>query len=249
MARFTWFEYLTSEPAKAQTFFKTVFGWDAQTYVLPGGAKYTAIVNAGRPIGSYNAPLKGTPIFRYSEPYSRWVPYLEVQDAHALIGTLKAAGGSVARELSAIHDGRMAVLTDPAGQHFGMWQPAAFDVNRTWGSEPGSFCWLELYTTQPGAAVTLLKHMAGFFEQKSQLPDGSPYVTLEADGVAHAGVRKPMQGSQLGWFAWVRVPDLATALMRALQFETQVIQPPIPGAAPMAIIVDPYGATIGLAQG
>lgn len=249
MARFTWFEYLTSEPAKAQAFFRAVFGWEAQTYVMPNGTRYSVITNAGRAIGGYNAPLRGTPIFRYSEPYSRWVPCLQVGDGHAIVGTAKERGGTVAREMSTIHDGRVAVITDPGGQSFGVWQPAT-DEARSWGTEPGSFCWSELYTEQPGSASVFLKHLAGFTEQKSQLPDGATYHLLESEGAPHAGARKPMPGSQLGWFAWVRVPDIAAAVARAEQFEIAVLQPPTnTGATHMALIVDPYGATLGLAQG
>lgn len=248
MARFTRFEYLTSEPTKAHVFFKAVFGWETQTYVLSNGTRHTAIMCGGRTIGGYGAPVRGTPIFRYSEPYSRWLPCLQVSDGHGTVGLTMARGGSVAREMAPISDGRLAVLADPAGQNFGVWQPATDEV-RGWGTEPGSFCWCELYSEQPGAAAVFFKHVAGFTEQKSQLPDG-PYHILETEGVPHAGVRKPMPGVQLGWFAWVRVPDVAATVARAQQFETLVLQPPSStDSMQKALIVDPYGATIGIAQG
>jgi uncharacterized protein len=248
VARFTWFEYLTSEPAKAQAFFKAVLGWDAQTFVLPGGARYTVIVCGGQAIGSYGEPLRGTPTFRYSEPYSRWIPLLETTDGHAMVGLASTRGGTVAREMSAIHDGRRAIITDPSGQHVGVWHPVSGDVHE-WGTAPGSFCWCELYSEQPGAAAVFFKHIAGLTEQKSQLPDG-PYHTLENDSVPHGGIRKPLPGTQLGWFPWVRVPHLAATLTQALTFEVAVIESPTPDSAMQkALIVDPYGATMGLVQG
>jgi predicted enzyme related to lactoylglutathione lyase len=247
MPRFTWFEYLTSEPAKAQAFFKAAFGWDAQTFVLPGGARHTVIICGGRAIGSYGEPLRGTPTFRYSEPYSRWIPLLQTTDGHGMVGLANARGGTVAREMSPLHDGRRAIIADPSGQHAGIWHPAN-DEPRDWGTDPGSFCWVELYSEQPGATAVFFKHLAGFTEQKSQLPDG-PYHMLEHEGVPHAGVRKPLPGTQLGWFPWVRVPDMAKTLATALTFEVAVIESPVPGGMPKALIVDPYGATIGLAQG
>lgn len=244
--RFVWFDYLTSEPAKAQTFFKALFGWQAQVYNLSDGSKYTMIAVDGRTIGGYGSPLPGTPIYRYSEPYSRWLPYLQVASAHEAATKAKALGGTMVREPAPVgYGGRLAIAADTNGQALGIWQPNEVTGDPGWAGPPNTFCWCELYSPALASATTFAKQLGGFGEQKAAMGDGT-YHTLERDGAPRAGARKPMPGTQPGWFPWVRVPDIAATVAKAQQLEAEIIQPPNGGA--MALIVDPWGATLGLAQ-
>jgi predicted enzyme related to lactoylglutathione lyase len=246
--RFVWFDYLTSEPGKAQAFFAALFGWQAQTYVLPEGSKYTMIASGGRNLGGYGSPLPGTPIYRYSEPYARWLPYLQVVNGHESAAKVKSLGGKMVREPSPVgYGGRLGIATDTSGLALALWQPQTVDGDPGWAGPANTFCWCELYSPATAASLTFIKKVGEFTEKKSPLPDGT-YSLLERDGAPRAGVREPMPGTQPGWFAWVRVPDVAATAAKAQQLGATIVVAPS-GGQNMALLVDPWGATLGLAQG
>jgi len=243
--RIVWFDYLTSEPPKAQAFFKALFGWSTHTVAIPTGP-YTLIVNSGQPIGGYRAPIAGTPSYRYSEPYSRWLPHLQIENGHESAVKAKNHGAKMLQEPAPFADiGKLAIAVDPNGQPFAMRQPAKVESDPGWAGPPNSFCWAELYTSNTTSSVSFYKTLGGFTETKNPLPDGGTYHLLERDGQPRAGVRTPMQGIQPGWFAWVRVPDVAATAAKAQQLDATIVMPPAHG---MALLVDPYGCALGLAQ-
>jgi len=245
VGRIVWFDYLTSEPAKAQKFHSTLFGWKTQRLQMLTGEIVTAIFAGDRMIGGYAAPLQGTPVYRFSEPWSRWLPHLQIANAHETAGKVKTHSAKIVKEPTPFLDiGRFAIGTDPNGQAFGAIQPLKKTEDLGWAGGPNTFCWAELYTLSPGSSCNFYKSIAGFTETKNQLPDGT-YHMLEKDGAPRAGVRTPMKGTQPGWFAWIRVPDLIVTANKALQLESTFIMPPANG---MALLVDPWGATFGLAQ-
>lgn len=239
-----WFDYLTNEPAKAQAMFRTLFGWTAQHMTMSTGS-YTLIMNNGVAIGGYGAALPNTPSYRFSEPYTQWMPHFVVENGHESSSKVKTRGGKVLREPSALLDlGRLVVALDANGTGFGMRQLPAVQPDQGWAGPPNSFCWAELYTLNTSSSVSFYKTIGGFTETKSPLPDGT-YHMLERDGVPRAGVRTPMSGMQTGWFAWVRVPDLVATVHKAQQLDATVVMPP---GNNMALLVDTYGAALGLAQ-
>ena len=76
-----------------------------------------------------------------------WSSYVCVEDADATAAKVKEAGGSVVAEpFDVATAGRMAVLHDPQGAFFSVWQP-----NETHGAqfvnEVGSWTWNHLTTT------------------------------------------------------------------------------------------------------
>lgn len=246
--RIVWFDYLTSEPAKAQTLFRALFGWTSQTVTMPiTSGTYTMIVSDGKTIGGYGAPHPGTPTIRFSEPYARWLPHFQVASGHESAAKAKNLGAKMLREPTPFGEmtSKLAVAIDPNGQSFAMWQPPKVDGDPGWAGPPNTFCWAELYTSNTSSSVSFYKTIGGYTETKNPLPDGGTYHLLERDGAPRAGVRTPMQAIQPGWFAWVRVPDLAATAAKAQQLDATIVMPPANG---MALLVDPWGCALGLAQ-
>ena len=244
--RFVWFDYVTHDAKKAQAFFGSLFGWTTQTLAMFRG-HYTTIVSGDRQLGGYMATLPDTPMFRFSEPIARWLPYLQIANAHDSAVKLKTLGGTMIREPYAVADaGKMAIAADPHGERFALWQPAAVPDDHGWAGPPGTFCWAELYTSSPSSSVRVLKQLGGFTETKSAMGDGT-YHLLERDGAPRAGVRQPMPGMPPGWFAWVRVADVDATVAKAKQLGAEINVPPADmGASRMALITDPFGAALGI---
>src|SRR5262249_639370 len=116
--RFVWFEYVSTDATKAQGFFGEVFGWGTQNVPMPEGA-YTMISVGKDTIGGYLPTPKGAP------PNAHWISHLQVASAADTVAKVESLGGSTAAKPFKVGDfGTMAVVKDPLGGVFALWQPA-----------------------------------------------------------------------------------------------------------------------------
>ncbi|WP_344603031.1 VOC family protein [Streptomyces glaucus] len=81
-----------------------------------------------------------------------WTVYFATPDAGALAGRIRAAGGQVVSAPRPVGElGVTALVTDPEGAVFALWQPGGHPgFGRR--HEPGTFAWAELYTRDTDAA-------------------------------------------------------------------------------------------------
>ncbi|MFI1013479.1 VOC family protein [Streptomyces sp. NPDC020965] len=91
-----------------------------------------------------------------------WGVYLAADDAAALTGAIGRAGGRVIVPPTAAGGvGTVAMVADPGGAVFGLWQAgerAGFGKR----GMPGSFCWAELYTWDKSRADPFYATVFGF---------------------------------------------------------------------------------------
>ncbi|WP_370413331.1 VOC family protein [Streptomyces fradiae] len=91
-----------------------------------------------------------------------WTVYLAADDAGALAARVKAAGGRMVMEPYPVGPfGVLALAADPGGAVFGLRQAGDADGFEVTG-EPGSFCWLEVYTRRPEAVDTFYASVFGW---------------------------------------------------------------------------------------
>jgi predicted enzyme related to lactoylglutathione lyase len=145
--------------------------------------------------------------------------------------------------------GRMAILADRAGVSFGLWQPG-----RTKGldvvQEPGSLCWVELYTADVPAAAAFYHSVLGLETFAVDFPGGT-YTTLnpagEGEDAMFGGVvplgDDPAE-EEAYWLPYFEVTDTDATVARAQELGGTVRTPAtdIPGVGRMAKLTDPYGA-------
>src|SRR6185369_1601762 len=105
-----WAELWTHDPAKAQSFYSKVIGYQP-TEVKPGGQPYTVLDTDGKHrAGVMNLQQKEIP--------SRWMPYVGVTDLKGILVRVWANGGMVLREPAEIDKAvaganRVALIADP----------------------------------------------------------------------------------------------------------------------------------------
>src|SRR6266545_8372674 len=117
MSQFVWFEYVSKDAKKAQAFFGELFNWGTQEVPMPQGA-YQMIAVAGKTIGGYLPTPEGAPT------HTHWLSHLGVASAKDSAAKVKSLGGTIAKEATKIGDfGTMAVVKDPQGAVFALWQP------------------------------------------------------------------------------------------------------------------------------
>jgi len=247
--RFVWFDYVSTEAAKAQGFFGELFNWGS-TKVPVGPGQYDMIALGGdqkQTIGGYMTTPKGAP------PNAHWVPHLQTDDAVATVAKITANGGSVVVPPTKYGEvGTMAVAKDLFGGVFALWQPAQVMGTGDWKGVAGAFCWNELYTEQPEKSVAFYQAIGGFETSSMDMGPGmGTYHMLSSEGKQRAGLMKPpMPGIPQHWMPYVQVADLAATVAKAkkLGADVKLEKGAAPGVGQFAIFMDPQGASLGVLQ-
>lgn len=121
-----WTELYTTDPAAAQAFYSTVFGWSTQDIPLPGGGGiYTLLTPAGCGEDRTHGGLMGVPadlLGPGGKPY--WHPVFGSKDCDATVGLVTGNGGTLSMgPETAAGVGRLAVCNDSSGAEFVVLTP------------------------------------------------------------------------------------------------------------------------------
>ena len=109
----TWFETLTTDTARAKTFYTQVFGWTSEDQAMPN-MTYTTFKLDGVPIAGAMAITKDM-----GPMPAHWGVYFAVKDADAIAERATELGGAVCMPPMDIQGvGRFAMLRSPQGVNF-----------------------------------------------------------------------------------------------------------------------------------
>ena len=115
---FCWGQLNSSNTATAETYYTALFGWEANTG-SDGGMTYTEWQQNGTPIGGMMALPDG------AMAPSHWLAYFSVEDCNASAAKAKSLGAATYVPPTDIPDtGRFAVMADPQGAVFAIFQQA-----------------------------------------------------------------------------------------------------------------------------
>jgi len=116
----------------------------------------------------------------------------------------------------------------------------------------GTFCWVDLATTDTMAAKNFYTSLFGWTAEDLQTDQGPPYTMLCKDGkqVCALFPLAPDMGEQPRWQAYISVDNVDTTVASAAALGGRVIMPPmdVMQAGRMAAILDPTGASVYLWQ-
>ncbi|HVV85085.1 MAG TPA: VOC family protein [Kofleriaceae bacterium] len=245
--RFVWFEYVSKDSAKAQAFFGELFNWKTKAVPMPSlpGGQYTMIVAGEQQLGAWLDTPPGAP------PHAHWVAHLQVESATRTADAIAAAGGRVALKPVAMGDvGTYAIVLDPYGAVFALWQPAKADAGEFKGVA-NTFCWNELVTEHVDESVAFYEKVGGFTDAPMDMGPMGTYHVLNSDGKGRAGVLPaPMKGLPQQWVPYVQVASADDTVARAKRLGADVKMGPndVPGVGRIAVMVDPLGSPIGILQ-
>lgn len=109
-------ELMATDVAKAKAFYGKLFGWKLEDMPMENGT-YTMIdVGGGTGGGMLKNPMPGA-------SSSSWLAYVEVDDLKTSIDKVKSLGGKVMKDVTEVKGmGSFAIITDPTGAMFGIWQ-------------------------------------------------------------------------------------------------------------------------------
>jgi predicted enzyme related to lactoylglutathione lyase len=176
--------------------------------------------------------------------------YVRVEDADATVAKARQVGGVVHVEpMSVLDYGRMAVLADPTGAVFGIWQPGR-NVGAGVVGEPGAMSWNELSTRDPEAAKSFYGDVFGWsFDEKEYERGAYTIISLDEEGIGGVTDRVPAE-APAHWLVYFAVEDADATIEAARQRGGEVSVGPfdIAEVGRIAVIKDPWGAVFAVIQ-
>ena len=263
-----WVDTSQPDPEAALAFYRGLFGWEFED-VMPQGSEGKYFI--GRIRGGDVAAVGSIP--PVAPPMAMWNTYIWVESADETASKARDAGGGVAMEPFDVMDsGRMAVLTDPEGAAFCVWQ-AKQHKGAQIVNEHGSLNFNGLATRDPEGAKTFYGAVFGW---KTLALPGGPMWTLPGYG-DHLEERSPglrQQMAQMGapegfidvvaalnpiadddaetpahWSVIFASDDADATAAKASELGGEVVAGPLDAPwTRMAVIKDPQGATFVASQ-
>lgn len=240
---FVWVELGTSDSEAAKKFYTQLFGWDYTDNPMGPGMVYTMLKKNGKEVGAlYNL----MPEMKDQGIPTHWMSYALVDNADESAAKAKELGGKILKEpFDVMTFGRMAVIEDPTGAVFSLWQ-AGSHKGAALVNEPGSLVWNELGTTDTAKAGAFYSGLFGWKPDVQQF--GPMEYTIFQHGDRGAGgmykMTPDMAGVPSHWMIYFAVDDADATVAKATELGGTVIKPAddIPGVGRFAILKDPQGA-------
>lgn len=238
---FCWPELATSDSDAAKRFYSGLFGWSAEDSPAGPDMVYTMLRQKGKNVGALyriRPDQEGMP--------PNWAVYIATNSADETTRKAEAAGGkTLMAPFDVMEIGRMAVLSDPQGAVFSVWQ-ARQHIGTEIVGEPGTPCWAELDTTDPAAAM---KFYTAVFPWKVKWNE--EYSEWQLGEKSIGGMMKiPKEWGRVppNWLVYFMVGDADASVAKAKQLGASVVVPPtdIPDAGRFSVLKDPQGAVFAV---
>jgi predicted enzyme related to lactoylglutathione lyase len=242
----SWIDLSTTDAEGALAFYGTLFGWENDPQSMgPDAFYYMQRLRGLAVCGLYqqmeDQTSQGVP--------SHWTTYITVESADHAASRAEQAGGSIlVAPCDVFEAGRMAMLQDPEGAVFAVWEPKAH-IGCEVKSEPSALIWNEVMTNNPAEAGAFYGAVLGV--EFTSAPMG--YYLLRAGGSSVAGVLQitpQMHGTPPCWGVYFGVDDADAKTAQAVKLGATALVPPwdIPGEGRVAVLQDPQGAVFNLFQ-
>lgn len=238
----SWADISSDDVAGTRTFYATVLGWQGDDVPMEDAGGYGMFSLDGRLVGGYG-PAQGAP--------THWNVYFATDDLDATIEAVRNAGGDVVTgPIDIYSSGRVAVLRDPTGATFSLWQAGEHKGAQVM-DEPGALTWVELSTSDVEGAKRFYGEVFGWGEETSEAGGPMPYTEFKQGGRSVAGMMALSPDMPAGtppfWMPYFQPADIEKTVGEAAALGATVMVPPspIPGGT-FAIVVDPQGAAFGL---
>jgi uncharacterized protein len=249
-----WVDTLAPDPQAAMRFYERLFGWEfegpGQTPGEPPGQYFVARLR-GRDVAGVGSVAD-------ESVGSAWNTYLSVTSVDDVVARATAAGAVLlAGPIQASPAGRLAVLADPAGAVFGVWE-AEDRQGAQLVNAPSAWAMSMLQTSDPDGAKAFYGELFGWqaepFDMGGlegtlwRLPGylgGEPHQPVPRDVVA---VMVPLGGEgQSQWSVDFWIDDADAAAAKAPELGGAVLAPAHETAGfRQAVLADPHGAVFSV---
>src|SRR5437588_2153617 len=245
---FCWIELATTDQTAAKSFYAELFGWAASDLPMGPNDFYTTFKIAGRDVGA-TYTLRAEQ--REQGIPAHWNIYVAVENADGAAGRATALGAKVLAAPFDVFDiGRMAVLQDPTGAVFSMWQakrPSGWGIKGV----PGTFCAADLSTSDQQAASRFYEQLFGWRVGREEETTGHNYYHLFHHDEYNGGILPPAfrnPETPPYWQIYLQVSDCDAIASKAKNLGANLYMPPmkVEDVGRMAVMADPQGAAFAI---
>src|SRR5947209_6172105 len=244
---FCWTDLATTDQDAAKSFYGELFGWQAEDLPVGDGATYSMMRLDGRDVAAIATQPQQQ---REAGVPPAWQSYVSVESADASADRAKELGATVhAPPFDVLDVGRMAVIQDPQGAFFMVWEP-----RKTIGAElvnaPGALAWNELASPDPGVSADFYGSLFGWTVSEFE-GSPTPYLIINNDDHGNGGIRElGDEPAPPHWMPYIGIDDIERGLARAGELGGTVLAGPMDiGIAKTGVIRDPQGAVFAIYDG
>lgn len=243
---FSWADLATTDPDAAKSFYASLFGWEAEDVPIPDDGYYSMQRLEGKDVAAI-APQPQAQRDAGAPPV--WQSYITVESADATAQRAGELGGTVhAPPFDVMEAGRMAVIQDPQGAFFIVWEPkmhrGAKLVNL-----PGAICWNELASSDLDASAAFYRQLFGW---QVDPVEGSPtrYLMIKNGDAANGGMRERQPQEPPNWLVYFAAEDIDATMAKVTELGGNTLGGPFEMAsAKIGTVQDPQGAVFALYAG
>ena len=243
--QFVWYELMTTDITAAATFYSGVIGYSAADAGMPG-MTYTILSIEGRPVSGLMPVAAAAPGAKPG-----WMGYVGVDDVDATAAEATGLGGVVCREPTDIPGvGRFAVLADPQGAPFIVFNSSSIAPERPAPNTPGFAGWHELQASDWQSAFDFYAGLFGW--SKADAVDMGPMGLYQLFSAGHEPIGGMMTRidpkAPPSWRYYFNTDDVDAAAQRIADFGGEVVSGPhqVPGGRWILHGLDPQRVSFAL---
>lgn len=245
--RFSYSDLQTTDEKAAVDFYTKLFDWTVDEQPIGASDQiYYMFQKNGKTVGAASAQPEQQ---REMGVPPMWTTYFTVDDVDLKAKEVEQAGGTVhAQPFDVLEAGRMAVVADPAGGYFALWQPKA-NIGSEVMFEPDTLSWTEMHSTDPEKARRFYLDLFGWTYEEFDTGQGQMYTIFKSGDDQICGLfRQTTPAMPSYWLIYFDVDDTQekTEKARSLGATIMVEPTPIPGVGTFSIIGDRQGAAFGI---
>ena len=204
---FCWIDIYLPDPDRGKAFYGGLFGWEWTDVPMgDSGMSYTMFSLDGKSVAALGPQMPG--MFPDGVPPC-WFSYIATDDLDETAERARTLGATLLMGPADVGNGRVALLQDPGGAIFFLWQALEFggtEIIRT----PGALAWNELYTRDLETTRNFYTALFDWEWTAMPMPQGWDYHVAGVGGLHVAGVLE--MDEQWGdipphWMVYIQVED------------------------------------------
>jgi len=244
---FSWADLSTPDQDAAKQFYGQLFGWEAVDNPVGDGAVYSMMQIAGKPAAGIGPQPEQQ---RDAGVPPLWNSYVTVDSADDAADRAQKLGATVHAPAFDVMDvGRMAVIQDPQGAYFMVWEPK-LHIGASVVNAAGALSWNELATPDINASAEFYGELFGW---KYETYEGMamPYMVIQtADGNSNGGLRGAMENEPTYWLVYFGTDNIEDGMADATEAGATALVPATDiGMGQIGVLQDPQGAVFALYAG
>jgi uncharacterized protein len=243
---FSWADLSTTDQDAAKQFYGQLFGWKAIDNPVGEGMVYSMMQIDGKDVAAISSQPQQQ---RDAGVPPLWNSYITVESADAAADRAQKLGATVhAPAFDVMDAGRMAVVQDPQGAFFMLWEPKQH-IGASLVNAPGALTWNELASVDPDGATGFYHELFGWNTEAFEGMQMT-YLGIQNQGQSNGGIRSSMENEPNYWLVYFGTADIDADTAKAGELGATVLAPPTDiGVGKIAVLQDPQGAVFALYSG